>query len=106
VLHFFFVFEKMSNFAEKRGMMAVYLYNNNHYMKMKLTLLLFSLLTAIQVQAEEINALVLHMASGKQVTCLLDEQPVVTFKGDELVLTTHMNVVSYKAADLQKFTYS
>ena len=55
--------------------------------------------------AEGINALMLHLASGKQVVCMLDERPVVTFRGDELVLATHMNEVSYQAADVLKFTY-
>lgn len=55
--------------------------------------------------AEGVNALLLHLASGKQVACLLDEQPVVTLRGDELVVTTHMNEVSYQSADVLKFTY-
>lgn len=59
-----------------------------------------------KASAENVNALVLHLTSGNQVTCLLDEKPVVTFKSDELVITTHMNVVSYKASDVTKFTYT
>lgn len=61
--------------------------------------------TALSSLAEDINALMLHLASGKQVVCMLDEKPVVTFSGDELVLTTHMNQVSYQSADVLKFTY-
>lgn len=49
--------------------------------------------------------MMLHLASGKQVVCLLDEMPIVTFSGDEVVLTTHMNEVSYQSADVLKFTY-
>lgn len=61
---------------------------------------------AMKASAENVNALVLHLTSGNQVTCLLDEKPVVTFKSDELVITTHMNMVSYKASDVTKFTYT
>lgn len=60
---------------------------------------------ALSSWAEDINAMMLHLASGKQVVCLLDEKPIVTFSGDELVLTTHMNEVSYQSADVLKFTY-
>lgn len=70
--------------------------------------LLLSLLmatVALSSWAEDINAMMLHLASGKQVICLLDEKPIVTFSGDELVLTTHMNKVSYQSADVLKFTY-
>lgn len=60
---------------------------------------------ALSSLAEDINAMMLHLASGKQVICLLDEKPIVTFSGDELVLTTHMNKVSYQSSDVLKFTY-
>lgn len=60
---------------------------------------------ALSSWAEDINAMMLHLASGKQVICLLDEKPIVTFSGDELVLTTHMSEVSYQSADVLKFTY-
>lgn len=55
--------------------------------------------------AEDVNAMMLHLASGKQVICMLDEKPVVTFGADELILTTHMNKVSYQSTDVVKFTY-
>lgn len=61
---------------------------------------------SLSTWAESINALMLHLASGKQVVCMLDEQPIVTFEGDELVLTTHMNVVRYQATDVIRFTYT
>lgn len=60
---------------------------------------------ALSSWAEDINAMMLHLASGKQVICMLDERPVVTFGDDELILSTHMNEVSYKSADVLKFTY-
>lgn len=49
--------------------------------------------------------MMLHLASGKQVVCMLDEKPVVSFSGDELILTTHMNEVRYQSEDVLKFTY-
>lgn len=61
---------------------------------------------SLSTRAESINALMLHLASGKQVVCMLDEQPIVTFEADELVLTTHMNVVRYQATDVIRFTYT
>lgn len=48
----------------------------------------------------------LHLASGKEVVCLLDERPVVTFTDDEVVLTTHMHEVRYQSVDVLKFTYA
>ena len=72
----------------------------------KIFLLICFLICVFKVSAENNNALVLHMANGKQVTYLLDELPVVTFNGEELVITTHLNMVSYEARDVTKFTYS
>lgn len=60
---------------------------------------------SLSTWAEDINAMLLHLASGKQVVCYLSEQPNVTFKDNEIVLTTHMNVVSYREDDILKFTY-
>ena len=48
-------------------------------------------LPAFQWSAEEITALVLHFASGKDVTCKLDELPVVTFSDDALVIYSKNN---------------
>ena len=71
----------------------------------KTILSLAMLLCSLSSWAEDINAMMLHLASGKQVVCLLDEKPVVTFSGEELILTTHMNEVSYQSSDVLKFTY-
>ncbi len=76
-------------------------------MKQKIWFLVFLLSCLFgKAQAEEVNAMTLWMASGSQVTYLLDELPVVTFQGEDLVLTTHMNVITYAADDVCKFTYS
>lgn len=75
---------------------------------MKRTVTLLTLLLSIisQTMATELNAIVLTLASGSQVTYVLDERPVVTFQGDDLTITTHLNVVSYASSDVLKFTYS
>ncbi len=71
----------------------------------RLSLTFLMAVVALSSWAEDINAMMLHLASGKQVVYLLDENPIVAFNGDELVLTTHMNEVSYQSADVLKFTY-
>jgi len=38
-------------------------------------------------------------------TVLLDERPVVTFSGDDFVVTTHMGALSLPASQVTKFTY-
>lgn len=73
----------------------------------KVLFLFFLVLTyAPQVSAESINAMILWMSSGNQIVCMLDEEPVISFEGDDLVLTTHMNVVKYNSDDVLRFTFS
>lgn len=75
-------------------------------MRNKLAFLTFlSLSMATNAIAEEINALQLLMSSGKLVTYMLDEEPVITFEADELVMKTHMATVRYQANDVLKFNY-
>lgn len=75
-------------------------------MKRRLLSVCFLLLfVAVSASNEEVNALRIHGKSGENVTILLDEKPVVRFDGYDLVVTTHMNVVSYPSADVVKFTY-
>lgn len=71
----------------------------------KLLLLLMLTICSLSIRAESINALMLHLASGKQVVCMLEERPVVTFTNDEVVITTHMHEVRYQSSDVLKFTY-
>lgn len=74
---------------------------------MKKGLLLICLLICVlRVSAESINALMLHMTSGKQIICMLDELPVVSFKGKELVLISRTDIISYQADEIVKFTYT
>lgn len=72
----------------------------------KFTLCVWALtLLVMDLNAKEVNALVLHLVSGKQVVCLLEEQPLISFTENELVLTTHLDVVTYQAGDVRKITY-
>ncbi len=66
-------------------------------------LLLSSL--AAMASSEGVNALMIHGKSGEKVTILLDEKPKVRFQGNDLVVTTHMNVVNYASDDVVKFSY-
>ena len=52
-----------------------------------------------------INAIKIHNKSGSFVTILLEEQPKVTFEGNDVVLTTHMNIVNYHSDEIVKLTY-
>lgn len=72
---------------------------------LNLILLFFVNLMTLSSRAEDINALKLHLASGKQIICMLDEKPVVSFCNEELILTTHISKVSYQSSDVLKFTY-
>ena len=49
--------------------------------------------------------LVVHAKSGGEVSYALSEKPVVTYKGDVLILTTESTTVEYPLADLQKLTF-
>ena len=71
----------------------------------RLFIILALTLLVIDLSAKEVNALVLHLVSGKQVVCLLEEQPLISFTENDLVLTTHLDVVTYQAEDVRKITY-
>ena len=71
----------------------------------RLALSFMMLIGTLSSFAEDIKAMMLHLSSGKSVICMLDEKPIVSFSGEELILTTHMNVVSYQSSDVLKFTY-
>ena len=73
-------------------------------MKKKFSLLLLLLVFSIHGWSESVQ-LVVHSKSGSEVRYALSEKPVVTFRGDELILTTENTTVEYPLADLQKFTF-
>lgn len=73
--------------------------------KMRIVSFLFVFFFSMSALAEDINALMLHLVSNRQVVFMLDEKPVITFRGDELVLSTHLSEVSYQSVHVNKFTY-
>ncbi len=72
--------------------------------RLLLSIVLFG--SAIFVSAIELNALILHMKSGKQVTCFLKEQPKVSFVENDLIINTDFGETCYQVGDIVKFTYS
>ena len=68
-----------------------------------LALLLFSLTAGA---SDGINAMLLQGPSDFKFTILLDDQPVVSFSDDYLVVTTHMgDAVSIPSSLVTKWTY-
>lgn len=59
----------------------------------------------ITAASDNVNAILLHVSSGQNWTILLDEQPVVTFSDDYLIVTTHLSVISIPSSLVTKFTY-
>lgn len=56
--------------------------------------------------AEDVNAIVLWLKDNSQIVFKLEEKPIVKFEGNDLVITTGKNTVSYRSNDIRKFTYS
>lgn len=72
----------------------------------KLFSLLALLLSALTAEAsDDINAMLLQRPSNFRFTILLDDQPVVTFSDDYLVVTTHMSAFSIPSSFVTKYTY-
>lgn len=67
-------------------------------------LLLLSALTA-RAASDGINAMLLQGPSDYKFSILLDDQPVVTFSDDYLVVSTHMTRVSIPSHFVTKWTY-
>ena len=66
--------------------------------------LLLSVMTA-RAASDAVNAMLLQGPSDYKFTILLDDQPVVTFSGDYLVVTSHMSEVSIPSSLVTKWTY-
>lgn len=73
---------------------------------MKQLLLLLFAAFSLSVSADEVNAIDFWMTTGNKVTFVLYEQPLVTFQGNDLVITTPMREVRYASQDVTKFTYT
>lgn len=52
------------------------------------------------------NVLRIHTKSSDDITILLEELPIVTFWGEDIVVATHMNEIHYSASEVTKFTYA
>ena len=75
---------------------------------MRKHLLFFALLLSMQTAraaSDAVNAMLLQGPSDYKLTILLDDQPVVTFSGDYLVVTSHMSEVSIPSSLVTKWTY-
>lgn len=75
---------------------------------MKRYLLGLSLLLTIVsgvASPSDINAIKILCRSGNEVTIMLEEDPVLRFDGLDLVITTHMNAVSFSSKEAQKIIY-
>ena len=72
---------------------------------LSLLALLLSVLTA-RAASDGINAMLLEGPSDFKFTILLDDQPVVSFSDDYLVINTHMGAaVSFPSSHVTKWTY-
>ncbi len=67
-------------------------------------LFLLGLLFPVSLWAEN-NALLVWTKSGEKVSYLLSDRPVVSYSGDDLLLTTTEVSVAYPLGDLHKFTF-
>lgn len=80
-------------------------------MKKKLLITLLMLFVAVATQAdaptdESSSALVVTTKNGMQTTfVLLQEEPMVKFEGQNLVVTTSQGVVNFALTDVQRFNY-
>ncbi len=62
--------------------------------------------TAARAASDGINAMLLQGPSDFKFTILLDDQPVVSFSDDDLVISTHMGAsVSIPSSHVTKWTY-
>ena len=73
--------------------------------KKSIILFLLQITFIVHAYSININAIKIYDKSGTFVTILLDEQPKVTFDGNDVVLTTHLSVVNYPSTEIVKLTY-
>ena len=73
-------------------------------MRKKIYLCFFLSLFCLQGRSGSVQ-LIVHSKSGATVSYALSEKPVVTYRGDVLVLTTETATVEYPLSDLLKFTF-
>lgn len=68
-----------------------------------LTLLVF--FCSICIWAQVGPGVQLHFVSGEKITVLLEEEPLFTFDGDDVVITTSKRVLRCASGELLKFTH-
>lgn len=73
-------------------------------MQKKFVLLILFIASSLLAFSE--NALKIHTKSGDDITILLEELPIVTFLGEDVVVATHLNEIHYSASEVTKFTYA
>lgn len=73
-------------------------------MQKKFVLLILFIASSLLAFSE--NALKIHTKSGDDITILLEELPIVTFLGEDVVVATHLNEIHYSASEVTKFTYT
>lgn len=71
--------------------------------KTLLTLLLF--FCTICIWAKVGPGVQLHFVSGEKITVLLEEEPLFTFDGDDVVITTSKRILRCASGELLKFTH-
>lgn len=69
-----------------------------------LSLLTFICLT-MQVRAENVNVLVIHLTSGQQVVCMLSDEPRVTYADGVFVIASINEEMHYALDDVRKWTF-
>ena len=87
-----------------RMVSRLFLFSNNFYMKLRL-LLILSLLSALSAYADEARV-VIRQKSGGETVLQLDTNPVITFSGEDMVVTTSLTSISFPLADVDSYTAS
>lgn len=71
----------------------------------RILLTLFVTLSSFSLWAKVEPGVRLQLASGKQITILLEDEPKLTFENDDIVITTRRRTIRCESNDLLKFTY-
>lgn len=72
---------------------------------MSVTLLLLHLFPSGLLAQEDVNYLYLEMKSGEYVYFYLDQYPVVTFDGGDVIFTTRQEVLRFADSEIRSFSY-
>lgn len=72
---------------------------------MSVTLLLLHLFPSGLLAQEDVNYLCIEMKSGEDVYFYLDQYPVVTFDGGDVIFTTRQEVLRFADSEIRSFYY-